>query len=270
MVRLRSRTILPAAALLLCAACVPLPQEEGVARPASSGIVAGDFQLLDPGANRQDSLHLRVHAYGADRAQAVSELAETLYSRVMTDTGLYSFVPRGLYPIVTYASREEYLRKTRLPEWSGGISVGNSIFVYEGPRMPGILAHEMTHLIFFEYMGRSDEALRWVNEGLAVYEEQEALRAQGGGGPSLPLRKLPFREMIGMAPLSENQGSAGEWYLQVGSVVRFLIERGGRVGFSEFLKALHDGRGADEAVRTGFPGVWGGLGALESSWQSSF
>ena len=59
-------------------------------------------------------------AYGSDRAKVVSDLAEECYARIMRDTGLYSFLPRGVYPIVVYADHAEFLRKTGLPPWSAG------------------------------------------------------------------------------------------------------------------------------------------------------
>lgn len=260
------RTSTAAAFLLLLAAagCVSVDEiaEPGASAPASDAAFPG----LDPGASRLDSLHFRVSAYGADKAQAASELSEALYRKVMEDTALYSFMPRELYPLVLYATREEYLRKTGLPQWSAGVSAGRALYMHEGPGLRPILAHEMTHLIFGEYMGRHDPSLRWVNEGLAVYEEQEASGEWRGRPTSRP---IPFREMVNLAPLGEKDALVNDWYGQVGSVVRFMIERGGHVGFGEFLKALKEGRSVDDAVRQGFPGHWTSLAALETSWSAT-
>ncbi|MFH1724352.1 MAG: hypothetical protein ABII00_07000 [Elusimicrobiota bacterium] len=262
---LRAGSILLLGACL--AACVPLPPEEGAGAAGSTGITRRRFGELDPGAKRLSGLHFEVHAYGSDRAQKISDAAEKFYGRTMNDTGLYSFLPRGLYPVVVYATRDEFLMKTGLPEWSGGVAVGNTIYTYDGPYLSGVLAHEMTHLIFHEYMGRSDPAHRWVNEGLAVYEEQEAMRERGFASAARPGSPVSFQEMILLAPMGEGERSVNAWYQQVGSVVRFMIERGGRLGFSQFIKGLHEGRTADQAVRTAFPGVWNSFEALETSWR---
>lgn len=260
---MRTSTALAALALL-SAGCVALDDAVSpapAALPSESG-----FERLDPGAQRLDSLHFSVWAYSSEKAQAASQTAEDLYRKVMEDTGLYSFMPRELYPLVLYGSREEYLRKTRLPEWSGGASVGRALYMHEGPGLRPVLAHEMTHLVFGEFMGRHEAALRWVNEGLAVYEEQEA-SGEWRGRPQT--RPIPFREMVNLAPLGEKDILVNDWYRQVGSVVRFMVERGGRVGFGEFLKTLKDGRALDDAVRQGFPGVWTDMAALETAWTAS-
>lgn len=254
------------AAFLLLAGCVPLPEGEGLSVPRGPAAADAGFALLDPGAQRLVSLHFETHAYGADRAAAASETAESLYRKVMEDTGLYSFMPRSLYPLVVYGTREEFLRKTNLPDWSSGAAVGAAIYLPEGPEFKGTLAHEMTHLIFNEFMGRADPSLRWINEGLAVYEEEEArgrLRARASTRP------IPFREMVNLAPLGEKDALVGDWYQQVGDVTRFMIERGGRVGFGEFLKSLRDGRSVDDAIRSGFPGSWNGAASLEAAWVAS-
>ncbi|MFA6029174.1 MAG: hypothetical protein WC969_04895 [Elusimicrobiota bacterium] len=245
------------------AACVDLPQAGGA--PAGS-ISRTSFADLDPGAKTQISLHFEVRAYAVDRAAAVSELAERSYEGIMRDTGLMSFMPRGLYPVVIYGSKEEYLRKTGMPSWSGGAAAGNSIYTFEGPQLPAVLAHEMTHLVFNEYMGRDRTDLRWVNEGLAVYEERTLANLSypqlDGSHPP-----LPFDRMSDVAPLSEGAFDAGAWYAQVTSVVRFMIERGGRIGFGQFLASLKDGRTMEDSVRVGFPGIWTSTGALEASWR---
>ncbi len=246
--------------------CVSLPGEE---RPAAAPSLTGDagFPRLDPGAQHLDSLHFQTFGYGAEKTQRSSETAERLYGRIMADTGLYSFMPRQLYPLIVYASQEEFIRKSGMPDWSGGVAVGRALYMPDGPQFHVTLAHEMTHLIFNEFMGRTDAALRWINEGLAVYEEEEE---RGGVLRSRAVsRAMPFRDMANLAPIGEKDSLVSDWYGQVGSVTRFLIERGGRVGFGEFLKSLRDGRSFDDAVRTGFPGTWAGADTLEAAWNAN-
>lgn len=254
------------AAILLVGACVPLPPGEAPGSPRLRQRVRPEFPALDPGAKVLDSLHFQVHAYGTDGAGEASRRAENLYTKLMTDTGLYSFLPEGLYPIIIYASRGEFLRKTRLPAWSSGAAVGNAIYTFEGPHLGAVLAHEITHLIFYEYMGRGVVHTRWFNEGLAVYEEQEA--APDLAPSSFVAVPISFDEMVRMTPFSEEQRRVSAWYQQVGSVVRFMIERGGRVGVSHFLRALRSGRNVDQALQLGFPGSWRNLSELEAAWRA--
>ena len=270
----------PLAIALLAAAlsgCVPYP--EGASAPedtASSAIVTAPFGSLDPGASEQMSLHFKVHAYGADVARQISDQAEVYYQRIMVDTNLFSFMPSGLYQIVVYGSQDEYRRKTNQPAWSGGVSYGNSIYSFVGGQLNQTIAHEMTHLIFFEFMGRSDTNQRWVNEGLAVYEEAKAAGAANAPADlfyairsTLRVQPLTLDQMIHLVPASEKERTVSLWYAESESLVQFMIERGGRLGFSQFLQGLKDGKNFDEAIGSGFVGVWRNLGDLYQTWQTS-
>lgn len=256
-------------------ACIPysgpLPAEL-----RTPGVTEAPFLPLDAGAAQEESLHFMVRAYGGDRARAVSEAAEKAYARIMLDTNLYSFKPAGLYQIVVYANAEEYRAKTRKPAWSAGAAMGNAICSFEGPGLGGTLAHEMSHLIYHEFMGRDREEERWVNEGLAVYEEGAVFtEASGGGDLFSQVRRgmvqapMPFDRLIGFVPATEREYSVSAWYAQAESVVRFMIGRGGRLGFSQFLAGLKAGRGLDEAVGSAFPGNWRSLSELEADWRKS-
>jgi hypothetical protein len=186
----------------------------------------------------------------------------------MRDTGLYSFMPHDLYPVVVYADHDEFIRKTGMPAWSAGAASGHCIYSFEGPHLAGVLSHEMTHLIFNEFMGRETPELRWVNEGLAVYEEMQASIGMSLTPPP-GTRPIPFTQMVSLAPIGEQRTTVNAWYAQVFSVVRFLIERGGHLGFGQFLTSLRDGRSVDDAVRAGFPGLWSNVAALEAAWLAS-
>lgn len=274
MILRRPTVLLLCAAALLCA-CVPVPDEQGGgdAPPPTITAVRPDgqpFQLLDAGAAELESLHFKVRAYGQDSAKAVSDQAEATYQRIMVDTNLFSFQQRALYQIVVYGSQEEYRRKTGQPDWSGGCSLGNSIFTFAGPALESTIAHEMTHLIWFEYMGRADMDSRWVNEGLAVYEELKS----GGRGDAFALARQTLRttplsidQLIHLVPATERERTVTLWYAQSEALVQFMIERGGRMGFSAFLAAVKDGRPWDDAVRSSFTGNWSSLPDVVNSWQ---
>lgn len=276
-----SRSLLRAALVLALAAetgCVPLPPPEPGQGPAYG---AGMFQKLDPGAKKLPSLHFEVHAYDSEKARQVSEIAERLYNRIVTDTGIYSFRPERLYPIVIYGSDQEFFRKTNIPPTlvSGLADRDGVIYSREGAPLPNVIAHELTHIVFNEYMRRLEPV--WVNEGLAVYEEQEASSepiSYFAGGKPIAFEQMILLDARRLSNLSAERGyrltglahrdaAMSAWYHQVGSVVRFMIEKGGRQDFSAFLRALRDGRRIDEAIRLGFRGRWNGLAGLEAAWR---
>ncbi|MBI5247693.1 MAG: hypothetical protein HY923_10975 [Elusimicrobia bacterium] len=257
--------------------CVPYPGElpdDGRGR-SYSGIMEGIYPGLDPGAQENSSLHFKVKAYGQDTVLGVSQTAEAAYTRIMTDTGLNSFMPRGLYQLVVYGTQDEYRKKTGQPEWSGGVAVGNAIYTYLSPRLDAVLSHEITHLIWFEYMGHQNPDYRWVNEGLAVFQENKALGSRGQSDLFSALRgglraqSIPMDQMIKLVPATERSYDVSLWYAQAESMTRFMIERGGRIGYSQFLAAVRYDKKFDQCIAEGFPGSWRTLEELERDWKRS-
>ncbi|HAM34920.1 MAG TPA: hypothetical protein DEB40_13225 [Elusimicrobia bacterium] len=254
--------------------CIPypggLPEDFG----KKTAVVAGTFPGLDAGAAELQSLHFYIRAYGIQNVQKIAEVAEAAYSRIMADTGLYSFKPAGLYRIVVYADAAEYLRKTAQPAWSGGAAVGNAIYSFSGPQLERVLIHEMTHLIFYEYMGHAGLDQRWINEGLAVYEEGKAVEAGSDGSVSAAMRPLIFapmslERMRVYDPAVDKDYVVSQWYAQAGNMMRFMVETGGHIGFSQFLGALRQGNSLDRAMAAGFPGTWGSLAEFEQAWRKT-
>ncbi|MDD5628541.1 MAG: hypothetical protein PHU21_05725 [Elusimicrobia bacterium] len=266
---------LPAA---LLAGCVAVPggvDEDHLAR--SQVLNQRDvFPDLDPGVNETQSQHFQARAYGSGKAMQAADLAETAYQRLMVDTGLSSFAPTaGRYKIVLYASPEEYRRKTGQPGWSNGVTVGSTIYSYEGGHLDGLLSHELSRLVFYDYVGHVNLDHRWVSEGLAVYEESKAGQpASGGVAPPMPAwpqgwQPLPLDYIIRMAPATDRDRTLSSWHLQAESLVRFMIERGGRTGFGQFLGELRQDASFDKAVAASFPGTWRDLADLYASWAKA-
>lgn len=274
------RAIAIAAVAIFIAGCIPYPEEllekDGLAPVATptQPAVGGAFPGLDPGANDLTSVHFHVHAYGAQLAQTMSDAAEAAYTRIMNDTALSSFAPHALYEIVVYGSQDEYHKKTGQPDWSAGCIVGNSIYIFSSAHTEATLAHEMTHLIWHEFMaGDLSDQQRWVNEGLAVYEEsQVGNRGQELFGSLLATLRndpIPMDQLENMVPNSEHAYEASLWYAQSEAIVRYMIEHGGRIGFGQFLTAIRNGQTFDAAVTAGYPGVWRVLNDVVSDWKRS-
>jgi hypothetical protein len=265
----------------LTAGCVEISEIGTATGPSdsrSSTIVSGAFPGLDAGAAHAQTLHFQATGYGINETQRAADQAEGCYNRIMIDTNLFSFQPNGQYHIVIYGSPDEYHRKTGQPSWSGGVTVGNSIYTFAGPTQDLTVAHEMTHLIFYEFMGsgRVTSDNRWVNEGLAVYEEAKTAQLEGYRGDlfasvreSLRVQPIPMDQMIKLIPATERERTVNLWYAEAEGLIHFMIDRGGRIGFSQFLTALRDGRSFDDAIAPSFTGVWRGLDDFALSWQKS-
>lgn len=263
---------LPALLLLGLAACVELPPS-GLPEEPRSRAIESPYEGLDPGSKDQETAHFKVAAYTSPAAALYSGLCEENYTRIMQDLGLYSFVPARPYNVVVYKDAAEFHRKTGQPEWSGGAAYGNALLLYENDSNRGIIAHEMTHLVFNEFMGLSQAAqLRWLNEGVAVYEEMRADRDSAGAyaarlNASVLSNPIPFSQMVNLAPQAEARRTVDRWYAQVGSVVSFMIRNGGSFNFSLFLGALRRGADTDRALAEAYPNGWHTLAEVEKAWK---
>ncbi len=265
------RAGVPFPALALAAAlsgCATLPPEMLTIAHNPDGRATRSFKDPCPKTLfRKPSGYFLIKACSKKTAEKISIEADRDYRRVMADTGLFHYRPRGLYPIIVYKDSQEYHRKTDAPAWSGGIIFGNAIYTYEGPSLTRTMAHEITHLIFHEHMG-GKRILRWFNEGLAVYEEMQA------GGPedrrqieewlaSSRKRPMRFSEMTSFTPGGPRTRL---WYGQSASVARYLVEVGGRTNVERFLQASKSGRSLDQALAIGFPALCVSLADLEKHW----
>jgi len=236
--------------------------------------VALPYTKLDEDGFISESAHFKVRAYSYQIAERYSNLAEQLYTTIMNDTGLYSFVPKNPYEIIVYKDQSEFVKKTSSPQWSGGITYGNAILLYEQERYPAIIAHEMTHLIFNEFMeDYGGNSYIWLNEGLAVYEERKAFTDSNFYYHNIIDQKvknapLSFLQMTSYKPV-ENSREVDKWYAQCSSVVDYILKNGGNFKFYIFLKNLKSGMDIDSALKDAYIGMWNNFSELEKKWFSS-
>lgn len=267
------KKIFPLLLACLCA-CVEVPREGDASLAAAIPLpVASPYRGLDPGFKTNETAHFVTSAYTSSGAALYSALLEENYSRIMQDLGLYSFVPARPYNVTIYRDAAEFQQKTGQPEWAGGAAYGNALLLYEGDHLKATLGHEMTHLVFGEFMGLSQAAsLRWLNEGVAVYEETRS-NQESAAVYAMRVRDtvrnnpIPFSQMVNLAPQSESQRNVDRWYAQVGSVVSFMIRSGGSFNFSLFLGRLRDGASVDKALSETYGAMWPDFRALEKSWK---
>ena len=77
--------------------------------------------------------------------------------------------------IYIYPDRESYAKVSNMPGWSEGMAdyTHRQIICYERHEgfIDGLLPHEMTHLIFRDFVGFKGEVPLWLDEGVAQWEE---------------------------------------------------------------------------------------------------
>jgi hypothetical protein len=164
---------------------------------------------------------------------------------------------------------------TGRPVWSGGASsVGKrKLYVYESEELPGIVAHELTHIYYdgFFIDGTTDPL--WLSEGMATLVQVE----RGLAAPNWlreNLERLEAGEGFPIDQLTSVTSTAGWpdakvrlWYAQSYSIVRFLIRTQYRSSFYKFSAHLRDGRPAPEALYRAYGAPYTRMVALEHAWR---
>mgnify|MGYP001595037997 CR=1 FL=1 len=271
------RSLLILASAAVWAGCVAVPGTVDIDHLARPQTVTGEmFPALDDGAHEQQSLHFLVRAYGSGKAMRIADISEAAYQRIMVDTGLSSsFQTAGRYKLVVYANADEYRKKTGQPPWSQSVAAGNAIYSYEGGLLDAEISQKLTRLILREYLGQADQInpdYRWVEAGLANFEASKAGHPASGGAARAwqpwpaGWQPMPLDSFIHLAPATERDRDADLWHRQSQSMVRFMLERGGRIGFSQFLSALRQNAFFDKAIADGFPGSWSSLADFYAAW----
>lgn len=241
-----------------------------------SPLVPLDELKPEDGARTFEGLYFGVISNGRYGHEAAA-IADRLYRRVLADTKLtQSLRIYSLYPLYLYRAKQEYLLKSGMPEWSEGVFNNGRILIYEHSRIVEVLAHEIAHLIFWEFFGQSRPDLLWLNEGLAMYEEFKEKRMLEQAVIT-SAREVMRQEFIDIKTLTQTRTAlhhqtkeAQIFYIESWLLVQFLLERGGNVGFYEMLKALKANKNLEVALVTGFPAKWASLQELEYSFKNEY
>lgn len=127
------------------------------------------------------------------------------------------------------------------------------------------LPHEISHVVLDGLLGR--DAPLWAHEGLATLEEpeesQQAAEAVVASHQAAG-RTFPLQALLGMSRYPDRE-YLQLFYSQSFSVVRFLVEAGGRARLLAFLRGARPGR-VEAALRQEYG--WG-YAELEQLWTQS-
>lgn len=210
-----------------------------------------------------------------DCVYKVKDDAEYFYRKITQEFGLireklWSWDERTR--IFIAKDKEEYLKKYSCPAWSGACVNYQSRMIYTYPMQQdfsSVLLHELTHIIFREYIGYNKMPL-WLDEGMATYIEYRDNAQCNMLVASIKKtiedgKYIKFKDISNTYSITSGSDTA-LFYTQSFSMVYFLKKRFGNDDFAEFLSYLRSGNSLDEALRKAFR-VIENTDSFESNWK---
>jgi hypothetical protein len=128
-----------------------------------------------------------------------------------------------------------------------------------------VLPHELTHAVLVSALG---EAMpRWADEGAAMLSESESQKHR----QTLVAKQLvdsgkmiPVRQLLQMAEYPDSRSGLHAFYAQSLTLTEFLIARGGR---AEFLEFVQEGQSENWDLALSRHYQWENVEALEGAWS---
>jgi len=175
---------------------------------------------------------------------------EGYYDSITEDLGFRRFnfwLWENRARIFMYKTREDYLKDTAQPEWSGGSvhirKKSIKTFCFAKEFFDTVLLHELTHIVLREFIGLDAPAPLWFDEGVACASEKDSYRQYFSRAKEL-VKKGTY------VPIPEME-EANKWevksphvfYPTAASLIIFLRDRYGKERFVQLCRELREGKG---------------------------
>lgn len=225
--------------------------------------------------------HFIVHHKGDESfAREVARTSDRAYTRIAEDLGYRRHSNFWMWDsrvrIYIYPTEAEFQEIPGTREWALAFADYNAKEIHfyreQEDLLEGVLPHEITHLIFRDFVGTSDEIPVWMDEGVAQWEEprrrdfakkyvRQLLKSE---------KAYTIEELFSVRPGSLIDKKRVEaFYMQSVSVVDHLITGYGGSSFTEFCRLLRDGHAVPEALRKAYPKI-GTLEELDARWRAEY
>ena len=209
-------------------------------------------------------------------ANKISWKAEYSYKKIIRHFNINGFYPwekDKKCTIYIFESRDNFVRGADAPSWSIGLARYNPprLYIYKGARnlIKNTLPHEITHLIFGEFMDRSKIPL-WLNEGMAQYEEEKWDKGYAKRYLKSHIKKgiyIKLEELFKMNTYPQNKEKLDLFYLESASVIDYLREEQIASLFGKFLLKIKEGKSVELALKQTYQWKFqSGIPELEERW----
>ena len=228
-----------------------------------------------------ESEHFIYHFAQRWMAERAAAEAETYYALIKKDLKIEEdrWERKGqIFLFETEASWKSFIEKTGVDRWSGGVCMGNEIFLLSPPKATPFtgptLSHELTHLVINRFV--RGQVPIWLNEGFA--EQQSRKHFTGYTRPKgfnfvLPPNVvsaenyIPLEELTAANDYPADPAKVQFFYTESVRLVQFLVEDHPKQDFLEFLQNMADGMRFDTAIDRVYSSVYREMDALESKFK---
>ncbi len=227
--------------------------------------------------------------------------AELYYERIAEDLGYQRSSEFWTWDkrvkIYIYPDQSGFIKASGHPDWASGIADYNTktIMSYLGNKdfAQTVLPHEIAHLIFRDFVGFKGTIPLWLDEGVAQWAEiekrqrvrkliKEMFRNDGlltiEDMMKLEIRNIKDNSKVYIRSTRSRNKEKGvlfltgdnlisAYYVQAVSLVGFLIEKFGKVGFTSFCRALRDGEGVEASLVTVYSPHIRNLTDFDDQWR---
>ncbi|MFH0985428.1 MAG: peptidase MA family metallohydrolase [Candidatus Omnitrophota bacterium] len=224
--------------------------------------------------------HFIVYHGGDDSfAGEVLRKAEQYYTKIGEDlgyerrSGFWQWDKR--VRIYIYKNKEEFRKHSGRAGWSEGYAdyTKKTIVSYEWKEgfLEALLPHEITHLIFRDYVGFQGEVPTWLDEGVAQWQEP-AKRKIVRSTMKFYLENARGFSLDNLTTIDIRNVSARPavdiFYIQAASLVDFLVTAYGSDNFIFFCRQLRDGKSIEAALPFAYPTQMRTIKELEEKWKA--
>ncbi|MEW6097366.1 MAG: peptidase MA family metallohydrolase [bacterium] len=226
---------------------------------------------------KRETSHFVIHCNDEILADEIAGKVEEYYD-IPTHLGFgeSEFWIKDKVHIYIYDTPQEYAKVTGREGLTSGYSEFKTRAIYSykdvNHLIEAVIPHELTHLIFADFMEFSSNYPKWLTEGLAMYEETKYCKAyidnyqkileQMRGGKYLSVENLTRIDVS-----KENKIELIHfWYVESMSIVTYLIDVHGRGRLYTFCKKLREGTNLNEALKDAYSPHIKSLPELTSQW----
>jgi hypothetical protein len=214
----------------------------------------------------------------AARPKEILRKAEFYYNKIARDLGYSRYSNFWQWDkrvkIYIHPNQEAFQKSTGQPVWSHGMAnyLDKSIHSIETNDnfLNAVLPHEITHLVFRDFVGFKGEVSLWMDEGVAQWEEDDKRAAALQMMPALVAGAniLTIQTLTSLDIRRETDPQKVRlFYAQAISLVDFLIKNYGASSFTSLCRELRDGKDLESALRIAYANSVKNLEDLDDKWR---